>query len=129
MQNMNCICNENRRTGCGACVSICPKSAISMVENAEGFLYPVIDSSKCVDCEECFKTCLVENAFDKYDEILDKTVELVSKDKLILIALGQTASVLLLRSRQARISGCRYRTRRRRIRVVFDGRKRQGCFE
>jgi len=35
-----------------------------------------------------------KNAFDKYDEILCKATELIGKDKLILLALGPTATVL-----------------------------------
>ena len=34
--------------GCTACYAICPKEAISMVEDEEGFEYPQIDESKCV---------------------------------------------------------------------------------
>lgn len=43
--------------GCTACASICPKNAITMLENAKGFKYPVIDQSKCVDCGLCADTC------------------------------------------------------------------------
>ena len=32
--------------GCTACYAICPKEAISMVEDEEGFEYPQIDESK-----------------------------------------------------------------------------------
>ena len=32
--------NKNECCGCTACYSICPKSAIQMVEDEEGFLYP-----------------------------------------------------------------------------------------
>ena len=32
--------NPAECTGCGACVSICPKQAITMQPDAEGFLYP-----------------------------------------------------------------------------------------
>ena len=36
--------------GCTACYAICPKEAISMVEDEEGFEYPQIDESKeCMD--------------------------------------------------------------------------------
>ena len=38
--------------GCTACYAICPKEAISMVEDEEGFEYPQIDESKCVRCYE-----------------------------------------------------------------------------
>lgn len=30
-------------TGCGLCSVVCPEDAISMHENEEGFLYPVIE--------------------------------------------------------------------------------------
>lgn len=44
-------------TGCAACMNICPKGAISMQENGEGFLYPVIDENKCIHCGLCYKKC------------------------------------------------------------------------
>lgn len=44
-------------TGCGACVSICPKQAITMQPDAEGFLYPKVDGEKCVACDLCEKRC------------------------------------------------------------------------
>lgn len=43
--------------GCTACYAICPKEAISMVEDEEGFEYPKIDNSKCVRCYLCLKVC------------------------------------------------------------------------
>ncbi len=43
--------------GCNACVNKCPKSAITMQPDECGFLYPVIDTKKCVDCKLCQKTC------------------------------------------------------------------------
>lgn len=44
-------------TGCAACMNICPKGAINMQENGEGFLYPVIDDNKCIHCGLCYKKC------------------------------------------------------------------------
>lgn len=41
--------------GCTACYAICPKEAISMVEDEEGFEYPQIDESKCVRCYQCIR--------------------------------------------------------------------------
>lgn len=43
--------------GCTACFSICPTKAISMVEDEEGFLYPVADFQKCIKCYKCLKVC------------------------------------------------------------------------
>ena len=50
-------------TGCGACKQICPKNAIDMVENQEGFLYPQ-KNSKCIECGLCEKVCPKVNKFN-----------------------------------------------------------------
>lgn len=44
-------------TGCSACYNVCPKKAITMKENEEGFLYPSIDEEKCILCGLCEKSC------------------------------------------------------------------------
>lgn len=44
-------------TGCRACEQTCPKNAITMEENKEGFLYPKIDKEKCIKCGLCLKKC------------------------------------------------------------------------
>ena len=43
--------------GCTACYAICPKDAISMKCDEEGFLYPIIDENKCIRCYACLKVC------------------------------------------------------------------------
>lgn len=43
--------------GCTACEQACPTHAITMRENEEGFLYPVIDKAKCVNCNLCHRVC------------------------------------------------------------------------
>lgn len=45
--------------GCSACVQKCPKQCISLVEDSEGFLYPEVDESICIDCGLCEKVCPV----------------------------------------------------------------------
>lgn len=45
--------------GCSACVSSCPKHCITLHEDSEGFLYPSVDSSACIDCGLCEKVCPV----------------------------------------------------------------------
>ena len=46
-------------TGCSACFSICPKHAITMQADANGFLRPGIDADACIHCGLCEKACPV----------------------------------------------------------------------
>ena len=43
--------------GCEACVQVCATNAITMKEDVEGFRYPAIDETKCVQCRECNRVC------------------------------------------------------------------------
>ena len=61
---MKKIVSKTLCTGCGCCYNICPKGAISMVMDREGFKYPKIDYKKCVNCGLCKRKCPVL-AFDK----------------------------------------------------------------
>lgn len=51
--------NRNACTGCGGCAAVCPKGCIRMSADAEGFLYPRVDESQCVNCKLCEKACAV----------------------------------------------------------------------
>ena len=54
--------------GCEACVQVCGKVAITMEEDHDGFRYPMIDASKCVDCGMCRKVCPYDNMPQRYGE-------------------------------------------------------------
>jgi coenzyme F420-reducing hydrogenase beta subunit len=49
----------NSCTGCAVCAAACPGSAISMCPDAEGFLFPRIDTISCNDCGLCRTACPV----------------------------------------------------------------------
>lgn len=50
---------DNTCTGCGACVSICPKNALALQMDHEGFYRPAWDESICINCHLCEKACHV----------------------------------------------------------------------
>ncbi len=50
--------------GCEACVNACPKHCITFKEDEEGFRYPQVDQSVCIDCGLCEKVCPVTNQTD-----------------------------------------------------------------
>lgn len=43
--------------GCSACESVCPKDAIKMVVDVQGFKYPKINQEKCISCGLCELSC------------------------------------------------------------------------
>lgn len=43
--------------GCNACYDICPKDAITLSTDIEGFWYPRVDIDKCINCGLCERTC------------------------------------------------------------------------
>lgn len=52
----------NECCGCSVCHDACPKGAIHMVEDNEGFKHPRIDPELCIHCDLCEKACPVLNA-------------------------------------------------------------------
>lgn len=52
---------KNNCYGCTACKNICPKQAIAMDFDHEGFLYPKIDKMKCIECGLCNSVCPYKN--------------------------------------------------------------------
>lgn len=51
------IVRKEECTGCHGCYNVCPKKCIDMNFDEEGFLYPSVDSDKCVECGLCEKVC------------------------------------------------------------------------
>ena len=67
------LCN-----GCGACALRCPKKAIEMVEDSEGFLYPHVNKEKCIDCGLCEKVC---SNFNKSEQKSDAYIAINNNEK------------------------------------------------
>ena len=72
--------------GCGACKDVCPKGAITMERDAEGFLYPKVDESLCVHCHKCRKVCIHKKQVhrNKHLEEFPKVYSASAKDEKIL---------------------------------------------
>lgn len=54
-------------SGCTACKNICPKDAIEMIRDEEGFFYPKVNKDKCINCGLCKKTCPILNEKNRED--------------------------------------------------------------
>lgn len=51
------ITNKAKCCGCSACYAACPNNCISMKPDDEGFDYPQVDRSACIECGKCVKAC------------------------------------------------------------------------
>lgn len=65
--------------GCWACANACPKHCIMMVEDNEGFRYPQVNSSFCINCGLCEKVCPVINV--KQQEVKKQRAFLLQNKK------------------------------------------------
>ena len=62
---MKTICSLDKCTGRYACVNACPKQCISMQPlGRKHHLYPVVDESKCINCNLCERVCQVNRPVD-----------------------------------------------------------------
>lgn len=55
--------------GCNACGDVCITNAISYSIDEEGFWYPKVDLSKCINCNKCEKVCPSNNNYIKNNNI------------------------------------------------------------
>ena len=58
---MQRIVERDRCNGCEACQAVCPKKAISMIRDEDGFYFPSINEDLCINCGVCGKVCPAEN--------------------------------------------------------------------
>lgn len=54
---MPTLADRHNCTGCTACDSVCPKSAITMVADGMGFKFPEVNPALCIECKLCEKAC------------------------------------------------------------------------
>lgn len=98
-------------SGCGVCLSICPRKAITIRKNTSGFYYAEINDDKCVKCGLCIKVC----GFNSKCKIIDDNVTVLAvreKDikSLMKSASGGFATALskFMLEKGFSIIGCKY---------------------
>lgn len=76
------ILDKRNCCGCSACYSICPRNAIEMVCDEQGFLYPKVNPKECVECGLCDKVCPYVN-HNRPQIDIEKTFIGINQDELI----------------------------------------------
>ncbi len=88
---------------CGACENICPKNAISMLEDEQGFVYPEINRDLCIQCGACMKVCNFKKTDAMDSKFEQKVFAFASNDAQILKksasggAFAEIANIILAR--------------------------------
>ena len=65
--------NRNLCCGCEACKEICPVNCITMEYDSEGFLFPVVDKEKCINCNKCVNVCSIFSERKNLNEKIKNT--------------------------------------------------------
>lgn len=55
---------HNNCVGCFSCKNKCPKNAISFNQDEEGFFYPELDDTTCINCGLCLSVCPLKSYFN-----------------------------------------------------------------
>lgn len=58
------LADKESCTACGACAFVCAKNSITMIEDEHESVYPSLDSTNCVECGRCQKTCPILSPLD-----------------------------------------------------------------
>lgn len=70
---------ESACAGCSLCSAVCPTQAIKMTGDQEGFLQPIIDYQKCINCGRCLEECIL-NAPAPHKKMVQKVYAAYSLD-------------------------------------------------
>lgn len=112
--------SSNTCYGCRACEQACPKFAIRIEPNHEGFLYPIINESLCIDCGLCVKVC----SYDSFNETFlpDKAfaIQYKKRDRLLESASGGAFPVLAdyILKNGGYVSGCIFDEKFKAVHIV-----------
>lgn len=87
------LASKDTCTGCMACKDVCPKKAIYKRRGNDGHQYISIDSSLCIECQLCEKTCPVVNGKEYAKNTFDSDFYAGWSDSMPLRQNGATSGI------------------------------------
>ena len=60
--------DETKCFGCGACIAICPRNAITKTKTVLGSWIPEINPDVCINCGLCTKVCENSSAYEDFNK-------------------------------------------------------------
>jgi coenzyme F420-reducing hydrogenase beta subunit len=92
-------------------MNICPKEAITMKQDADGFLFPVINNDLCIDCGMCENVCVFKTVSTTINEPLFTYVAINKNEDILSTStsggvFGALASLIF--EKKGVVFGCAY---------------------
>ncbi len=103
------LIEKNCCTGCMACANACPKNAIKMVADAEGFLFPEINHDDCIGCGMCNRVCPARASLTEKNTPIESYAAInIDKEVLKKSTSGGVFSALadIIREKNGYVVGC-----------------------
>ena len=82
------IQDKHKCCGCEACVQACPEHCISFNEDTEGFRYPSVNKSACIDCGLCEKVCPVLQQAEQKEPLKVYAAQNTNEEELMASSSG-----------------------------------------
>ena len=88
------LCSRQDCTLCMACVSICPKSAIKISVDENGYEMLGVNAEACINCGLCTGVCTQRSKVDAKEPLMCYAAQAVDRDKLRKSASGGAFQLL-----------------------------------
>lgn len=100
--------DKNLCVGCGACVSSCPKDALSLKSDEYGYYRATLNADKCIDCGVCLNKCAAFELPYNLNAKNPLTYAFVCKDKNILMGSASGGAFPVMAKEAIRRGGIVY---------------------
>lgn len=94
MNNTIKILTKEQCYGCRSCEQICPKKSISLSADGEGFIYPQIEESICINCGLCSDHCPAVQKKEENENIRFLGLRLKDSEELMESSSGGAFAAL-----------------------------------